>query len=180
MDTSTKNKLGMLVAVILAGFAWWFFTPKHAPVGSTVIAKQAPELKDQPKQDIKPPKISVFTPAAKKKLALPAIVQDDPNKYVIGSAKLPKDTHPHTITTVIDEKTGGVQTYDRRDPLPWLAAERTGEVWVGYGITNGGIKVGMVSVSDELVQVKALHFGVNASLTTNGSVFAGAGVGYRW
>jgi hypothetical protein len=178
--TKFKPYLWLLAGLVVLALAWNYLKPKPAPVGSTVVAKPAPELRTVPKQTIAPPKVSVYTPPAKKKLDLPAAVQDDPNKYVLGSAKLPSDTHPHTITTVIDAKTGEVQTYDRRDPLPWLAAEQTGEIRIDYGFKNGLVKVGRLSLREDLLQVKALHAGINAAVDTDGARFAGAGVGYRW
>lgn len=175
-----KSYAILLVALFVLAAAWWYFTPRPAPVGSTVLAKPAPELKGEKKQDITPPKVAVYAPAAKKRLDLPAAVQDDPSKYVLGSAKLPADHHPHTVTAVIDAQTGEVQTYDRRDPLPWLAAEQTGEIRIDVGIKNGLVKVGRLSLREDLLQVKALHAGVNATVDTDGAWFAGAGIGYRW
>lgn len=178
----TNIKRFGILFVMLSIFAmvWHFFTTHPPPVGSVVPATQAPELKRAPKQDIAPAKVSVYTPPAKKKLNLPTDIQDDPNKYVLGSAKLPSDTRPHTITTVIDSTTGEVQTFDRRDPLPWLAAEQTGEVRVDYGLKGGTARVWRVTLREDLLQVKALHAGINASVDTDAAWFAGVGIGYRW
>lgn len=175
-----KRYLMPLAVISLLAFAWGYFRDPPAPVDTTVLAKPAPELKHAPRQDIAPPKVAVYTPPAKKKLGLPTSVQDDPNKYVLDSAKLPSDTHPHTVTTVIDAKTGDVQTYDRRDPLPLLAAEQTGELRLDYGIKNGFIKVARLSLREDLLQVKAFHAGINASLDADGQYFIGVGVGWRW
>ena len=180
MNEKLKHYGILLIGLVVLALAWNYFRSKPAPVGTTIVATPAAELKNQPKQDIAPPKVSVYTAPAKKKLNLPADVQDDPNKYVLGSAKLPADTHPHTITTVIDAKTGEVQTYDRRDPLPWLAAEQTGEIRIDYGYKSGLVKVGRLSLREDLLQVKALHAGVNVAVDTDGAWFAGAGIGYRW
>lgn len=170
-----------LFGFLLAGVALWFtLRPPPAPVGSTVLAKPAKELQNAPKEEIHPPKVQAYAPPAKAKLGLPADVRDDPNKYVLGSAKLPSDTHPHTITTVIDAKTGEVRTFDRRDPLPWIAAEQTGEIRIDYGFKNSLAKVVRLSLREDLVQVKALHLGINASLDADRAWFVGVGVGYRW
>jgi hypothetical protein len=170
----------LLLGCAILALAWWKFTPKPAPVGTTVIAKTAPELHNAPQQGIALPNVRVYTPPAKKALSLPTDVQDDPSKYVLGSAKLPGDTHPHTVTTVIDAKTGTVQTFDRREPLPTLAAEQHGEVRIDYGFKNNLVKVGRLSLREDLLQVKALHAGINAAVDTDGAWFAGAGIGYRW
>lgn len=175
-----RTKLEILASLIFLVVVWHLATPKRDAVGMTTIAATAPELKGIDKQDIIPPKVPVYTQPAKQKLQLPLAVQDDQNKYVLASSKLPNDTHTHTVTTVIDQQTGAVQTYDRRDPYPWLAAEQNGSLWMGYGIKNGGSRVGIVMVTEELAQVKALHLGAAASVSTDGGVFAGLGVAYRW
>lgn len=184
MNTGLSDKLkrygALLVGLIVLALAWNYFRDKPAPVGTTVLAKPAAELRGVPRQDIAPPKVPVYAPPAKKKLDLPADVQNDPNKYVLDSVKLPNDTHPHTVTTVIDEKTGEVQTFVRRDPLPWFKPEQTGEVRIDYGIKNGGIRVARLTFREDLLQVKALHVGVNATLDTDGQYFVGGGVGWRW
>ena len=172
---------GMLAAVLCVFVvAWWYFTPESAPIGKTVIATSAPELKKIQRQNIKPPKVQVYGPSSKAKLNLPIGIQDDPSKYVLGSVKLPNDTHPHTITTVIDEKTGEVQTFERRDPLPWLAAEQRGELRIDAGIKNGLTRTARLSLREDLLQVKALHAGINASLDADGQYFVGVGVGWKW
>lgn len=166
---------------LLAAVALWAsFRHPPAPVGTTVPATPAKELQNVPRQDIALPKVPVYTPPAKKKLDLPMDVQDDPNKYVLGSAKLPADTHPHTITTVIDYKTGSVQTFDRRDALSWLAAEQTGEIRLEYGFKNGFTKMARLSLREDLVQIKAFHFGLNAAVDGDRDWFVGVGIGYRW
>lgn len=175
-----KPHLILLAGLVVLATAWQVFRDKPAPVGSTVVAKPAAELRGIPHQDITPPKVQAYAPPAKKKLDLPADVQDDPNKYVLDSVKLPNDTHPHTITTVIDATTGEVQTFDRRDPLPWFRPEQTGEVRIDYGIKNGMAKVARLTVREDLLQVKALHAGIHATLDTDGQYFLGGGVGWRW
>ncbi|MDO8294371.1 MAG: hypothetical protein Q7T29_16135 [Gallionella sp.] len=98
MNTQVKRILWLLALVMvllaLLVLAWWHFTPSPAPVGSTVVAQKAPELKKVPRQNITPPKVSVYKPPAKAKLDLPADIQGDPNKYVLDSVKLPNDTQP--------------------------------------------------------------------------------------
>lgn len=175
-----KPYIWLFACLVILALVWWYFTPRPAPVGSTVVAQKAPELKNVPRQNIAPPKVPVYEPPAKAKLDLPADIQDDPNKYVLGSVKLPNDTHPHTVTTVIDATTGEVQTFDRRDPLPWFKPEQNGEVRIDYGIKSGMAKVARLTFREDLFQVKALHAGIHATLDTDGQYFIGGGVGWRW
>lgn len=170
--------LGVVLAIL--ALAWWHFKPSPTPVGSTVVAQKAPELKKVKRKDIAPPKVPVYEPPAKTRLDLPADIQYDPDKYVLDSVKLPNDTHPHTVTTVIDAKTGEVQTFDRRDPLPWFEPEQTGEVRLDYGFKAGQPMTARLTLREDLLQVKALHAGVNASLDSDGQYFVGAGVGWKW
>ena len=174
-------KLGALAAGIFLAYQLWdYFTPAPMPPGSTVIATPAPELKHTPKVDISPPKVAVFAPAAKRKLNLPATTQADPNKHVLDSSKVKSDTHPHTITTVIDSTTGEVTTFDRRDKLPWLAAESRGEIRVGTGFNQDLHRVHWVRGQYDVLQVKALHAGVDAAIYSDGNKYAGISVAWKW
>ena len=180
MSAKVRLALWLLSLAGAVAVAWWYFTPKPSPVGETTLAKPAAELKRIKKRDITPPKVAVYEPPAKAKLDLPIGIQDDPDKYVLGSVKLPNDTHPHTVTTVIDEKTGEIQTFDRRDPLPWLSVEQRGELRLDYGFKAGQPMTARLSLREDLLQVKALHAGINASLDADGQYFVGAGIGWKW
>lgn len=171
-----------IVVAMLAvtAFIWHHYTPKPAPVEQWTPAKPAPQLQATPKTTIAPPKVAVFVPAAKGKLDLPPEVQADPKQHVINATVVASDDHPQTITTVIDDQTGEVQTFVRREPLPWLAAEQRGELRFDVGIKQGLARVGRLSVREDLLQVKALHAGLNASIDTDLQFFVGGGVGYRW
>lgn len=166
---------------ILAGlFAWMLFYKPPEPVGTTVVATPAPEVAKVPKVNIKPPAVKVYAPAAKDKLNLPDQVRANAFAHVLSSSAVKADDHPHTITTVLDEQTGEVIAFDRRDPLPWLAGENSGEIRVDYGIKNGMTRVGRLSLRESLVQVKALHLGGQASIDTDGQYFVGVGVGWKF
>lgn len=175
---------GILIVVIFCAGALvshhYFATPASAPVEKWMPAQSAPQVDAVPKQIITPPAVQVYTPAAKQKLQLPDEIQSDPNLYVLQSARLPADTHPATVTTIIDQQTGEVQTYVRREPLPWFALGQTGEVRIDYGIKPITGTVTRLSVREDVLQVKALHLGINASLDTDGEIFVGVGIGYRW
>lgn len=179
---SSRSKLAALATCLLlaAGCAWWYFTPAPVPVDEWAPAEVAPQVESVPKQDIKPPRVRAYAPAAKAKLRLPDGMLNDPSIYVLGSSSLPSDTHPQTVTTVIDEQTGEVQTIVRREPLPWLAAEQHGELRLDAGVKNGLAKVVRLTLREDLLQVKALHADINASIDTDGQYFIGAGVGLKW
>jgi hypothetical protein len=177
-----RARLSVLVAVLLlaAGCAWWYFTPAPVPVDEWTPAQVAPQLAPIPKQTIRPAKVRAYVPAAKAKLKLPDSMLNDQSVYVLDSSLLPSDTYPQTVTTVIDEQSGEVQTVVRREPLPWLAAEHRGELRLDAGVKNGLAKVVRLTLREDLLQVKALHAGINASVDTDGQFFVGAGVGWKW
>lgn len=179
--TRRAKLVALAVGLLLAACcAWWYFTPEPAPVDSWTPAQASPQVAPVPKQTIHPSKVRAYAPAAKAKLKLPDSMLNDPSVYVLDSSLLPSDTHPQTVTTVIDEQTGEVQTVVRREPLPWLAAEHRGELRLDAGIKNGLSRVGRISLREDLLQVKALHAGINASVDTDGQFFVGAGVGWKW
>lgn len=171
-----------LVLILLGALGGWYYASTTTPAATErwKPAQPSPQVEAVPKQDIHPPIVKVYTPKAKQKLQLPEEIQTDPNLYVLQSTRLPNDTHPATVTTLIDQTTGEVQTYVRREPLPWFAFEHSGEARIDVGVKSGTGTVGRLTVRQDLLQVKALHFGVIANLDTDGTIFAGGGVGYRW
>jgi hypothetical protein len=180
MNLTLRTKLEIAASLIFCAVLWWFATPKPAPVGQWNAAKPSTQVAEVPKESLTCKPVVVYAKPAKQKLTLPPSVQADANKYVLSANQVKPDLHPQTLTTIYDAETGQTDTLVRRDPYPWLAAEQTGEIWLGYGVKNGGVRVGMMSVTEELLQVKALHFGVSGSVLTDGSVFATIGAGYRW
>lgn len=171
------------IAALIAAALWWNFKPSPAPVGTPAVAQSAPQLAHVATESIKPPSVAVYAPAAKKNLSLPAVVQSDRHQHVLASSRLAADRHPQTVTTTIDDTTGQTTTYVTREPLPWIAAEQTGEVRIDYGYKFEGlraVRIARLSVREDLLQVKALDAGVRASLDSDGQVFVGVGVGWQW
>lgn len=175
-----RTKLEFAAVCIALAAVWYASLPDKPPVNNTTRADPAPELKGKQKTKVSLPSVPVYGGTAKTDLGLPISVQDDPNKYVLGSAKLPNDTHPHTVTTVIDAETGETTIYDRRDPLPWLAAEKRGLLQFGAGVKSGVGQVWRAAGSFDAVQIKAIHFGINGSLDSDGQAYVGAHAEYRW
>ena len=109
----------------------------------------------------------------------------DSHAHVAASSTIKPDDHPHTISTVIDDKTGEVTTYDTREPLPWLQVDNHGEAGVAYGIRDGQATV-RLEVRQNLLDVKAVKLGVEASIdqplsgSISPSYFVGVGLSYRW
>lgn len=158
--------IGILVCAVLL----WMVTqkPKAWPVNQPTAAQAAPEVADIPKVAITPPKVKVYAPEAKDKVALPPAVQGDPAISVLESSKLPESEHPQTVTTVLNSATGDTSTYVTTDPYPWIASEYRREVGAGYGLKNGQ-KAGHFFANVELVQIKAAHIGGGLHWFTDGT-----------
>ena len=169
------------VGILLAAVLLWFeYKPVPAPVKDWRPAAAAPQVAGEPKMPIKPPAVMVYAPVAKKRLNLPPAVQQDPHAHVVAATRVPADTHPETVTTVIDDQTGQTQTLVRREPLPWVALENHGSVRLDFGVKNGLTRVGRLEFREDFLQVKAMHGGIDVALDSDGTLFAGVGMAYEW
>lgn len=177
---------------IVPVWIWHIFHKDPLPsAGLSVHATPAAEVADTPKVTavVKAPvKVYKGGSTLKKELKLPDVVTSDPAKEVIASSQVKADERPQTITTIINTETGESETFVRRDPLPWLAWDTSGEVGAYVGIKNGQQAV-RLQVRQGIVQVKALHLGLIGSVdqamsgagVANGTdYFIGAGVWAKW
>lgn len=180
-----------IAALVAAGwYLWDRFTPAPAPVNQYVPATAPRQLALVPKVAIQPKQVKVYAQPAKAKLKLPPQMQQDPNIYALAATKVKPGLHPQTVVTTLNAVTGETETLIRRDPLPWLRPEQTGELRLDYGYKSvpsfakdgwGGFnRVTRLTLREDLLQVKALHAGINASIDSDGQMFAGVGVGWRW
>jgi hypothetical protein len=179
----------LIAAPIALGiYLWDRYTPPPAKINEWVQAKPAAPLATVPRVGVTvTAPVQVYAPRAKTKLKLPPALQQNADVHVLAATQIKADLHPQTVVTTINSETGASETLIRRDPYPWLAAEQTGEIRLDYGIKTGfsspdkgrpgGVRL---SVREDLLQVKALHLGVNASIDSDGQMFAGVGVGWRW
>ncbi|KIO49611.1 hypothetical protein [Nitrosospira sp. NpAV] len=182
------------VGLVVVALLWLWHVSQLQPLPQVSVstpAETAPEVEDAPKVPVvtKAP-IRVYSggKVLKKKLNLPSAVAEDPAREIIASSQAKADDHPQTITTVINTTTGDSETYIRRDPLPWLAWDTSGEVGVYAGIKNGQQAV-RLQARQGIVQVKALHLGVMGSIdqaaggasTLSGTdYFVGVGAWVKW
>ena len=147
-----------LIGLLLAGVLLWWTMYKPAPkVGEVHQVETAPQIAGMPTETLTSP-VKVLPQKAKEKLGLSAGQQDDPNLYVLGSSKLPADTHPQIVTTLLNTQTGDVTTESVNGPLPWLVAEKSQEVRVDYVIKSNWHGPS-ISYRMDLVRVKAVDFG---------------------
>lgn len=160
------------LAVILGWLRYVDQAGPKAPVNLSIPAKPAPEVKHEAKAQtpIKAKTVKAYKPAIKKELKLPEHVQLDAAAVVIAASQVKPDDHSQTITSVLDVDTGEVETYVKRDPLPWLAWDKSGEAGIILELQNGEPAV-RLEARQNLFQVKAVHFGGTGSVeqTLNGS-----------
>jgi len=169
-----------LLIVLAAGYVLWYShpTPAPAPIGEHVPAKVAPQVTPLPKVSTPAPKgVRTYVQAAKKTLKLPAAAIEDRNIHVIESTRIELDTHPHTITTLFDTRTGETTTLDRREPLPWLALKKTGAIGLSYDAIDG---LRTLYGRQDIVQIKGLYLSGVAALRSDQDKMAGIAIEYRW
>lgn len=173
----------LFVLAIALGAAYLYFLPEPAPTGAHIAAQPAPEIarEETVPQQVDVP-VQVHKPAAKKKLKLPAEIQQAPTKHVVASTLTANDERQHTVTTVLDTGTGQFTTFDRVEPRPWIAPRASTEVGVFYGL-SGGERAVLVNARREFLQIKALRVGVTADAVLSGGTadaFVGVGAWARW
>lgn len=168
--------LGVLLAII-GVLLYLHFKPEPMPTGVHIAATPAPEIAKVETVFVDFAPVKVYKPESKKKLNLPASVQADTKAHVIASTKTANDERQHTITTLVDEQTGEATTFDRVDPLPWIAVNNKSQLGMFYGVKNGQQTI-RIQGEQELLQVKALHVGLIVSADVQaGNIEGFAGVG---
>jgi hypothetical protein len=169
-----------LIGAAIGAVILWFGMQRPAPVIEPRKAEQAPEIAAVPSAEIHPAKVKVKGSSAKKKLNLPADVQANDALHVMDSAVLPPEDRDVTVTHLIDENTGETQTLVEEKPYPLIEAENDKTASFAIGVKNGGKTVVRLTLVDDLVQVKAVHFGAMATADSDGALFLGVGISYRW
>jgi hypothetical protein len=170
----------LLAGLVVLAVAWHYFKPAPAaPTGTFSEGKESPDVGGMTKRPIQG-KVTVLPQSAKTKTNLPQAVQDDPSKHIVDTASFPITDRPFTAVATYDEQSGDVSISARNDPLPWLAAENRWYIRFGGGVKTRSGTVGKIAVGGNLVQVKALHVGVEADLYTDGDAYAGAHVEYQF
>ncbi|MDP3939817.1 MAG: hypothetical protein Q8R92_16995 [Deltaproteobacteria bacterium] len=178
---------GAVVALALAGVAYgaWLWTRPPVDTTVAVIAPPAPVIAKVKKKVIPVKQVVVYAEEAKANLKLPPSVIASESQHVTGATTVQPSERRITVTSVMDEKTGETTTYTKPEPYPWVAVESRGEVRFDYGYkidvrTRVPQQVGRLSIVHDVLQVKGVHLGVVASVFTDGTAFAGVGLGYRW
>lgn len=168
MSLIEKLRLALEIAAGLFIAAWlahWLNT-HNAPVGESLPATVADEIQGAATETIKPsaPITVIAGKKIKEKLNLPDTVVKNDAALVLGAATTNADGHSHTVTAVLDEKTGKTVMYDRVDPLPWFQFLTKGRVGAYYGTNQDGAAA-MLLAEQDLVAIKALRFSAIGTVT---------------
>lgn len=169
--------VGVVTGLLLAGgvCAWKTWRPSLP----SIPAPPAAELAHEKPVTLDCRSVAVYPDRVKKNLGLPAEVRRDPSQHVAGSARIPLDEHPHTVTAVYSEGTGRVDMFVRRDPLPWLALERRWQGGLIYGLNDDAETVVRLQGQYDMVRLKRLHLGVAGGIETGGRYLVGIGLMFR-
>ena len=177
---SYRTILEIVASVFVAILLWNAARDKTVPVGQYHEAQKAPEIKLVPTEQLTCKPITVYVPIAKQETQLPPEIANDKDKFVLSADTIKSDRHPQELVTVYDDKTGKVESFTRKTDYPWLQALQTGYVGVGYGFTGRKQSGYSLFAHEDLLAIKALRLGVDAELSTGGSVFAGVSASYGW
>lgn len=177
---SARGRWLIAAVMALAVALYFFFAPEPAPTGVQRVAEPAVEVAGEKRLPLPAAApLQVYEPPVKKKLNLPQSVQLDAGKHVVATAKTPADDRPHTVTTVLDVGAGEFTTYDRADPLPWIAVKTTTHVAAYYGLKRGEPTV-RVQGQQEILRFKALRVEAIAAVDIGaGAPDAFVGIGAR-
>lgn len=176
---------GIVAAFLLL---WAAMRPEPGPVNVAAPAKPAKEVAKTPRVEapVAFKSMKAYPKSVKPKLGLPADVQANDNKMVIEASKLPADNHAQTVTTVIDLETGETETFTRRDPLPWIAFNYTGDAGLYLGLKSG-VPTLRLAARQSLLTVKVVHLGVSGTIDQPlwnpqipAAVFVGGGAWGEW
>ena len=174
----------VLICLLIGIFfnTWRQEVAQIAPVNVQVPATPAPEVAktEQVRKPLKATSVKAYPASVKNALKLPQTALDNPVLEVIASTQVPADKRKQTITSLLNTETGEVETYARRDPLPWIAAQPSGQAGLFYLQRQHG-QVLQLSAQQSLVQIKGVHVGVKGSIeqpvTGPGETAWAAGVG---
>lgn len=163
-------------ALVCCGAVAIYFWMK--PPDFAVPATPAPVLASIPTEQVAAPAtVQVYAKKAKTKLSLPVAVVADERKQVVTSSRVAPDRNPHTVTTVMNLDTGEFDTFDRKEPLPWIAKANETALAIGAVMKDSGA-TWRIKARRDLFQMKELYGYAEAQL--DGDREASAGVFIEW
>lgn len=167
----TTHAIAMVIGglIVAIGCAWIQYRPSLP----SVLATPAKELAKEETKILKGMPVAVHRAKVKDKLGLPESIKKDATKHVVNSTQVEASERPTTVTAVYDDQTGVVDLFKRQDRLPWLAFNRRHEIglsWIPLTDKGGPAEIS-IDGRIELLQAKALRFGVTGSVSEQAGDF---------
>jgi hypothetical protein len=177
--------LALALAFLILGMSLSRCSPPPPAPAVIVEAPKSSVVKNEEQVEValKTPNKTIKTYKAdlKKKLPIPKEAVANDNIQVTDSVIVPASERPTYATSSVDLTTGETTTHTAPAPRPWFAVENRGAIALDYGLKRGAAApVIRLNGRYDLVQTKALHWGVSGSAFSDGDYFGGAGVEYRW
>ena len=114
-------------------------------------------------------------------------MQADAAQVVIATAAVAASDEPHSVITTLNTDTGHATSYLRAEPAPWFSADPRTEIALvtGFKSTESGNSLNLapvtrLSIRQNLLAIKTTRLAAVATLDSDGSWFAGAGLHYRF
>jgi len=166
LDKSKLWTVGLSVATLALIYSVVRLNNAPLPIRLAVLAKPAPIVAKIAKVDtpVLTKTVKTLPPVVKRKLHLPPPVQADVDQHVIDAVVVPADGHSHTLTPVLNLKTGVTKTYVRVNPDPWFAMDFSGDAAVYLGLYNGTPAL-RLQARQSVFKIKSIHFGGMGSVT---------------
>lgn len=187
-DLTPAQRMLLAILAMLALFGAgvilgaWLCHKEPVPAGKWTQLKKDGRIADVGTEAIKPKDCAVVVakPTAKHKMDLPPEIQADPKRHVTTAIVIQPSERPQSVVSLFNEATGTTDMLTQRMAYPWIAIEQRGQLWIGYGLADGGRRAGRIMLREDLLQLSALHLGGMASIDTGGQWFAGIGMAWRW
>jgi hypothetical protein len=166
-----------VVAIIAITLTWMNRTPDIVvPQKAKVIEKEI--AKPVVTSTGKPPSpVKAYSAPVKKRVSKTYGLTIKGSEHVADAVDLPDDCG--TAIVLYDDLTGEINTKLAPKPKPWLAMESSTELRLDVGY-KGGKQVSRLSATRDLIQMKDFHFGATVAAYSDGDVFAGVGVAWRF
>lgn len=174
MTWNVRTMIGFVLVCCGAVAIYFLLKPPIFAVPAT----PEPVLASIPTEQVAAPKtVKVYAKKAKTKLNLPVAVVADDRRQVVTSSRVAPDRNPHTVTTVMNLDTGEFATFERKEPLPWMAKANETALAIGAVLKDSGATWRLKARRD-LFQAKALYGYAEAQF--DGDRDASAGVFIEW
>lgn len=170
-DKATGFLFGFVTCALCAAGIWVWSTFK--PSLPAVLGEAPPKFIGAKTETKECKTLQALAPKAKKDVGLPVAIQKDEDTSLLVVAKVPRSENPLWASAVLHRATGIGEIYFTPQPLPWLAFNRRGEIGLSWlPLTDkGGGAVTSLDGRIELMQAKAMRFGVVGSVSEQNSEF---------